>query len=288
MKYRIFNGYDRSFMQGGDIPHIQYKGDVVVAIDPSKTNCAVVIGDPGGSVITIIEMTGNGWSREKPIPTTQYCSEIREFLTRILRPMNVVKVGLEQAITKRGMEHHHSNMVLTEIRAALLAMFWDEYTLRKEDVEVNNWSWKHAILPEGYRSMNEKGSKRYFREYLHDNTYEDYHEADVTDCLCIYKYLIRDTARYYKIVCVQSEESSVDMQVVLMPDYADEMGYKTFQFNPSFTVKENANYYANRALSSGIAEIPLNSITVDDIYSYACGFNSLEIGGIRLVVIVRK
>lgn len=286
MKYRLFNGDNFTFNQNDTVPNLGYKGDAVVAIDPSKTNCAIVIGDPGGTIVAIIEASGNNWGSGKPIPTTQYCSELREFLMRVLRPMNVKKVGLEQAITKRGMEHHHSNMVLTEIRAALLGLFWDEYIMRKEEVEINNWTWKHAILPEGYRSQSEKGSKRYFREYLHDLTYEDYHEADVTDCLCIYKYLTRDSAKSYKIVCVQTEECTLDTSIVIMPAYADSMEFRKFQYNPSFSVDDNANYYANRSPVSGIAELPIDNLSLEEIYKYASGFNSLIFEGARLVVMV--
>ena len=206
MMYKLFNGPSRGFQHGDTVPSLDYTGEVVVAIDPSKTNCALVVGDPGGYILSIVEMSGNNWRVGPVEDTTQYCSEVKEFITKHLAGAKVVKAGLEKAITKRGMEHHHSNMVLTEIRGAILNLFWEVYGFRNNEVEVNNWSWKHAILPEGYRSQSEKGSKRYFSQYLNDKSYVYYFEADVTDCLCIYKYLIRDCKDTYTIACRAAEE----------------------------------------------------------------------------------
>ena len=94
--------------------------------------------------------------------TTVYCEEVRQFLKQYLVNANIYFVGVEQAITKKGMEHHHSNMVLTEIRGNILNFFLDQYNVRV--TEINNWSWKAGVLPKGYRGKFEKGSKKWFQD----------------------------------------------------------------------------------------------------------------------------
>lgn len=285
MLYKLFNGPAHTYGHNDEVPDLKYNGQAVIAIDPSKTNCAVVVGDPGGEVLSIVEMSGNNWSAGPVMDTTQYCSEVKEFLRRYIKNAEVYKIGLEQAITKKGMEHHHSNMVLTEIRGALLNLFWEEYGLDRKSVEVNNWAWKKAILPEGYRSQSEKGSERYFYQYLQDKTYMNYYEADVTDCLCIYKYLIKDTQHTYKIACQQAEEKHTPYQLALMPDWADALEYRKFEYNPSFSPVDNATYFANRSHKSGITAVGLDRITLDDIYASASGFQDIPTHErIRMVV----
>lgn len=287
MRYKLFNGRATEWHLGDPVPKLSYTGQIVMAIDPSKTNCAVVIGDPGGEIISILEMSGNNWSAGPVDNTTVYCSEVKNFLSQFIERAELYKAGLEQAITKRGMQHHHSNMVLTEIRGALLDMFYEKYRFTNTDVEVNNWSWKHAILPDGYRSQNEKGSRRYFYQYLQDDTYINYYEADVTDCLCIYKYLIRDCKDNYRIVCRKVEEVINKHTYAIMPEWADKLEFRKFEYNPSFTVEQNAVYFANRSKRSGIAKVDIGMLSMDDIYANASGFDTIpSSGSVRLVVAI--
>jgi hypothetical protein len=285
MRYRLFNGVDYIFHRGDPVPTMPYTGQVVVAIDPSKTNCAMVVGDPGGDIISIVEMSGNNWSSGPVDDTTEYCSDMKDFISRYLDRVEIYSIGLEQAITKRGMEHHHSNMVLTEIRGTLLNLFLEKWGFHKEKVEVNNWSWKRAILPEGYRSQNEKGSKRYFSQYLHDPTYDNYYEADVTDSLCIYKYLIRECKDMYEIACRKSEEPIKDFKYLIMPEWADGIPARKFRYNPSFTARENAIYFANRSFVQGIAEVDCDRLDISEIYGHSSGFSDIPKSRmVRLVV----
>lgn len=287
MRYKVFNGPPREFYKGDPVPELKYNGQIVVAIDPSKTNCAVIIGDPGGEVLNIMEFSGNNWSQGPVDDTTEFCSELKDFLNRYLGDSEVFKIGLEKAITKRGMNHHVSSMVLTEIRGALLGLFYDKYGLQKEDVEVNNWSWKHAILPEGYRGQKEKGSVRYFWEYLKDPTYLSYYEDDVTDALCIYKYLVLETKDKYRIACQESEKPIKAYSYSLMPEWADALEFRQFDYNPSFGVEDNATYFANRSQVNGIAKVNIDRVSLPDIYKNATGFSDIpKTGEVRLVVAV--
>lgn len=286
MLYRLFNGNIHSFQHGDQVPDLRYYGQVVLCIDPSKTNCAMVIGDPGGEVISIVECSGNNWGTGKPQDTTVFCSELKEFISSYLSNVEMVAIGLEKAITKKGMEHHHSNMVLTEIRGALLNLFLEKWGFRTQDVEVNNWSWKRYVLPEGYRSQSEKGSIRYFSEYLGDKSYIYYHEADVTDCLCIYQYVIRDMRNTYRIACTRAEKSSKKYMIGIMPADAN-VKFREFDFNPSFSVEENVAFFANRSLKHGQALVDIGRLTLDDIYKHALGFSSIPPHGkVKLSVVL--
>ena len=80
MRYKIFNGEPREFHAWDTIPKLSYAGDIVIAIDPSKTNCAMIIGDPGGQVISIVEMSGNNWKQGPVQDTTEYCADIKAFV----------------------------------------------------------------------------------------------------------------------------------------------------------------------------------------------------------------
>ena len=287
MRYKIFNGEPREFHAWDTITPLNYAGEIVVAIDPSKTNCAMVIGDPGGQVISIVEMSGNNWKQGPVQDTTEYCADIKSFVDKYIGDTPVLRIGLEQAITKKGMMHHQSSMVLTEVRGALLNLFYEKYRMHKEDVEVNNWTWKHAILPEGYRSQSEKGSVRYFWQYLNDPTYLSYFEDDVTDALCIYKYLILGTKDTYTIACQKTEKPLKKFQFSIMPDWADGLELRKFEYNPSFSVKDNAIYFANRSTTGGIAKIDVSRLSIEDIYENANGFDNMpETGEVRLVVIL--
>lgn len=286
MRYRVFNGQAIEFHVGDPVPNLRYTGQAVVVLDPSKTNCALVVGDPGGEIQIIVEMTGNNWRVGPVMDTTQYCSEVKDFIRRLLVDTEVYMFKAEQAITKKGMNHHHSSMVLTEIRAALLGLAYEEYGFHKEQVEVNNWSWKHGILPEGYRSQNEKGSFRYFWQYLKDDTYLDYFEADVTDCVCIYQFVIKNIKDTYRIVCTQKEKARKEYKLAIMPSYVDTGDYRPFTYNPSFTVEENAAYFVNHSRRSGIAEMKIPFIPMESIYRLSSGFMKVPKENVRLVVAI--
>lgn len=165
----------------GDVVHpLDYTGDVVITFDPSKTNMAMVIGTPEKDVLNVLEFSGNNRGRGPAMDTTLYCEQVKQFLGQYLVRANLYKVGIEKTILPRGQKsHYHSVTVLNEIRSSLLSFFLERFQMKV--IEINNWSWKSAILPEGYRSQSEKGSKRFFKTYMPDSEYSKYYEADVTD-----------------------------------------------------------------------------------------------------------
>lgn len=281
------NGIGETFIRGDPLTPIDTTGDVIVAVDPSKTNMAVVIGSPFGEIYSILEFTGNNRRRGPVMDTTKYCSDFADYLKRYLAPARVVDVGVEKAITKKGMEHHHSNMTLTEIRGKLLGLFEEEYGFPAYQVEVNNYSWKSAVLPEGYRGHNEKGSKRFMRDRFPNSPLCNYFEADVTDVVCIYWYKIAKYKGKYNIVCNKSEKPIYIPKFALYPSWMDRAeNMLSFKYNPHFTLEENAIFYANRTSQTGIAVAPLDAFTYEEIYKYSSSFT--EAGNDIRVIVTRS
>lgn len=287
MLVQINNGNIQYYFPGDRVEPLKAAGDVVLCIDPSKTNMACLIGSPFGEVYSVVEFSGNNRRRGPVMDTTEYCSEFAEYLKQYLKNVHVYDAAVEKAITKKGMEHHHSNMVLTEIRGKILGLFSEEYGIRDPDVEVNNYSWKSGVLPKGYRGHGEKGSKRYICDYFPGNPFCDYFEADATDVLCMYWYRIRKYQDTYKIVCNKKEESLHKHSIGIYPAFMDNaIGMRKFDYNTHFSLEENSNFYSNRAAVNGITTVPLDSLSIEDIYKYTTGFSNidLDIKDVRMVV----
>lgn len=269
----------------GDPVHaMEYAGDVIVVFDPSKTNMAMVIGTPDGTILNTLEFSGNNRSRGPAMDTTLYCMEVRQFLASYLSKAKLYIVGIEQAITKKGMEHHHSNMVLTEIRSNMLNFFLEEFNIRV--IEINNWSWKFAILPEGFRSKYEKGSKKYFMKYLPDSPYTYYYQADMTDCICMYWYLVKKQCANYSCYCNQAEKCDIEYMYYFVAsnnNITDDMREVTY--NSRFSIKENLNFYVNRIVGNFYMVVDLDKIDIFDVYNKSFGFklNNLHDTNIKVV-----
>lgn len=273
---------------GDPVRPLEYAGDVVISIDPSKTNMALLLGTPDGTILNTLEFSGNNRTRGPVQDTTTYCEEFRSFLRSYLEKANLYMVGVEQAITKQGTGYHHSNMVLTEIRGNVLNFFMETYGLRV--LEINNWSWKSAILPKGYRSQYEKGSKKYFLDYFPDSPYSKYYAADMTDCICIYWYMIQKHCQSYALQCNRSEPSLTGYNYTLLP--ADSMAtqnLKEVTFNPRFTLEDNLAFYSNRILSSFCMTVEVDKLSIPDVYGRCMLFSKDNLHDTNIkVVAVRK
>lgn len=263
---------------------LPYKGEIVISIDPSKSNFALLIGtgEPleladflnnniPRSIVKTIEFSGNNRKRGPVMDTTLYCEEIRQFLYSYLKDARIKLVSVEQAITKRGASASHiSNMALTEIRSNILNFFLEKFGIRV--LEINNWAWKHAILPEGYRGQQQKGSKLWFQRYAPDSHFVSYFESDMTDCICVYLYTVLKFCSQQSLFCSTAEPKLNDYTYSFVPASLDtKRHYTTFQFNPKFSLVENLNYYANRTTSDFTLELTWDVPTLEDLYT-KCGF----------------
>ncbi|MCM1215109.1 MAG: hypothetical protein NC548_11385 [Lachnospiraceae bacterium] len=274
----------------GDVVHaLEYAGDVVVVIDPSKTNMALIIGTPQRQILNVLEFSGNNRGRGPAMDTSLYCEELRCFLREYLRNCNLYTVGMEQAILKKGkFVQYHSTMVLTEIRGALLNFFLEEFNVKVN--EINNWSWKSGVLPDGYRSNKEKGSKRFFQEHLADSPYAYYFEADVTDCICMYWYLCDNYCSKYSLYCNRVEKSLSGFTFSFVP-FNSEVCAKLQEviYNPRFTLEDNITYYTNRILNTFCLEIDTVDVPISAVYGHSLLFDKSNLHDKKVkVVAVRK
>jgi len=193
---------------------------------------------------------------------------------------------VEQAKTKQGTNYHHSNMVLTEIRSNILNFFLEQFNIKV--IEVNNWSWKFAVLPECYRSKYEKGSKKWFVNTMPDSPYSHYFEADMTDCICIYWYLVSKKCANYTCYCDRYESSSAEYMFFYAPlDSSVTADAREVTYNPRFSIEENLNYYVNRIFTPVYMKVDLSD-DLSDVYGHAFGFEFSNVLDKTVKVVARR
>ena len=276
------NTYYLNYTLSTTVPPLDYVGDVVIAMDPSKTNFAMVVGTPNKQVLQIVEFSGNNRKKGPAEDTTVYCAELKQFLSQYLSKVHLYIAGIEAAITphskgKNNYAFHISNMVLTEIRADILATFMQLFGIHI--LEINNWSWKHRELPEGYRGQQGKYSKKYLQDYYPDNSLCDYYEADACDAYFIYCYIIDTMCENYTLICTQAEDPLREFEVALVEEDSILITDLTeVPFNNVFTVEDNINFYGNRMSNGCYFKVNIDCLDLDMIYnnSHCDGSSILE------------
>ena len=275
--------------RGDPVDALDYHGEVIVVFDPSKTNMAVVVGTPNGDIIGTIEFSGNNRKRGPVMDTTLYCTEVKSYLSRYLSNCKVYMAAEEQAIMPAKGDkaaNYKTSMVLTEIRAAILSFFLETYNIKC--LEINNWSWKFAVLPEGYRGKFEKGSKRYFCTYFPESPYSHYFEADMTDCICIYRYVVKQYCSAYMIYCSVPEDKLSDYQFGLVKQSLLLPNERQVTLNPNYSLEKNMNYYANRLFGVFTLLVDPEYLEISDIYGHVTFFDFDAIGDEKVKVVVSR
>lgn len=270
------NSTETDWYIGSELHPLEYAGEIVLAFDPSKSNMAMVLGTPDGTILNTLEFSGNNRRRGPTMDTTLYCEEVKVFLKRYLENAHLYMVGMEQTILKEGMKHYTSNQVLNEVRSNLLSFFLDTYGIKV--IEINNWSWKHAVLPEGYRGQFQKGSKLYFQKFMPDSPYTHYFEADMTDCICIYWYMISKHCANYVLMCNKSEKEFRPYTYAIYPTGCDMLeGLRKVPFNDAFPIEANIAFYVNRLNKTFVMDVPCKKIPIEMIYGKATQFKNEDI-----------
>lgn len=255
-----------TFKRGGLLTPMNFCGDLIIAVDPGKTNMAMVIGTTYGVKLCVLQFgaAGSGYDN------SDYCMDFKDFIHRYLSGCDIKVFGIEQAISKRGMNYHHSSMVLTEIRANLIDLAYD-LTGRKAE-EINNWAWKSKILPDGMRSQSEKGSTRFLSEI-----YSAYGNSDVTDAVCMYKYLLYKHGDNTPMFPDKVEESLAKHQIFILPaGNSASKGARVFRYNDALTLEQNCIYFSNRTWEKGVSTVKAELLTLDEIYQYASRFHAMN------------
>lgn len=267
---------------------LQYTGDVVIVFDPSKTNMAMVIGTPDKEILNILEFSGNNRTKGPAMDTTLFCEQVKCFLSQYLQYANIYKVCVEKTILPKGEKaHYHSVTVLNEIRSALLSFFYERFQMKV--MEVNNWAWKSAILPDGYKSKYEKGSKRFFTDYFGDTEYAHYYAADVTDCICMYWYVCSNSCADYSVYCNRIEQSFTGYTYTYVPaNSAVCNNLREVVMNKRFSLEDNLSYYSNRILVPFFMEVETEDVSTSDVYGKAMLFTVDNLRDTKVKVVAKR
>ena len=254
--------------------------DVTVAIDASKTNTAIVVGDTRFEVLDFYEISAPGSENN----IWDVVDAQREALRTILKGATVHVAGIEDIITKgnAGMNEHHTRMVLTTIWTGLILVLRDEFNCKP--LLVNNMTWKSAVLPEPYNSRRyDKGSLEYHK---HINSRYAHCTDDVTDAVSILEYL--KIQNKDKISIPIAAPVSVNKQFdYILCDLATAIPHNAcrFTYNPSLPFNQNVDFMAYTLKEQiGVVEIPIEQIPLNIVAAKMYGEVKGRVSSLRVVV----
>ena len=122
-----------------------------------------------------------------------------------------------------------------------------------------------------------------------ESPYAGYFAADMTDCACIYWYVVKNKCTNYSCYCNQYEECTseyMNYYVPLESTTTDDM--REVSYNPRFTVEENLAFYVNRVLGFFYMVIDVDKLHVQDIYGKAVGFQESDINCLKVKVVAKR
>lgn len=253
----------------------EYQGrKIVIGIDSSKSNSAIVIGDPNGEVYNDYEIDGSGSENNVYI----VASETRRVMRDLLFKADIVAVGIEDIITKKegknfnpGLDMHKSRAAITHIFDSFIILFMDYFNVMP--ALVPNQTWKATILPEEYNTRaHKKGSKDYYDECFPGSRWAN-RKDDVTDAYCIYQFILIKKKLHMdytieRASLFKGEFSWGLFDESIVPTLGNRA--KKFNFNETLTLEQTANSLAS---SMSIKDeyfycyIPMRFIDAKVIYS---------------------
>lgn len=246
---------------------------IAVAIDSSKTNTAIIVGDTYGNVLDDYELNGK---EDKDV--LLLCKQERAALKSLFEGSKIQLVGIEDIITKKydrekgsPMDIHMSRFKITAVFMSLICFFQDVHQVTPE--LVNNQHWKTTVLPEEYRKRtHHKGSLDYMKDI--GSKYAN-RKDDVTDAYCIYQFLAREHG-YRNVVAIEEPcAANREYHCGLYPmDTGIPATAKQFVYNPSLTFKQNCDtmiYHMGLKDEYGYAKVNVTDLTMEEIYEHSAG-----------------
>jgi hypothetical protein len=240
---------------------------IVIAIDSSKSNSAIVVGDAYGNVLDDYEISGAGSETD----VYDLCAITRTQLKSLFCGADILMVGIEDIITKKekgykGIEIHQSRYKITAVFDNFIFLFEEFFGIRPR--RINNWDWKTGILPEEYRKRNhDKGSKDWFNDM--GNRWSG-RKDDVTDAVCIFMYLFKINKIKTTYTLKETSPTSVKYNIAIMPvRVAIPNGAKEFVIENSDSLEHNIATIANNISQGqlGVLKVKTESIPIEWIYS---------------------
>lgn len=244
-----------------------YSGQhIIIAIDSSKSNTAMIVGTPKGRVLDDYELSGAG----SDVDVYDFCKVMRQQLRVLFLDADILFVGIEDIITKKsdgykGLEIHQSRAKITAVFNNFFFMFQDYFNIKP--VPINNWLWKSTILPDTYRSRDhKKGSKDWLRDIGNPlGSRKD----DVTDAYCIFQFIIKTYKFKVKDVVETTCPTNKNYIYTIFPENVDFPGARWYEIRNNDTLEHNITAVADRCTSEEVAlfKWPIDKIPLDIIYS---------------------
>lgn len=242
----------------------EYTGqEIIVAIDSSKTDSAIIVADKFGNPLNDYDICGSSsddiyW---------QTCEQ-RKFIKTIFNGAKIILGGIEDIITRKskGMEEHESRLKITLVYASFISSFQDYlgYTLDR----VNNWAWKSDILPEEYRTQEHyKGSKDWCNDTR--NKYAGRND-NITDAYCILLHLLKSNNISNIIEISSNIEDMKPCDWVYVSGHMNLTGNIEFKYNESLSIEQNIAFVSNRLPENNTVcffKVPTNKLDIKEIYN---------------------
>lgn len=192
-----------------------YSGQhIVIAIDSSKSNSGIIVGNTNGNILDDYEIDGSG----SDVDVFDLCRDTRLVLTQLFKNAKIEDVGIEDIITKKegqykGLDIHMSRAKITTVWNNFIFFFEMNHNIRPRF--INNQEWKSHTLPEEYRKRSHhKGSKDYLSTI--EPRWEN-RSDDVTDAVCIYRYMMMTKSHMIEDEIYSIEACNAKRSVCLVP-----------------------------------------------------------------------
>lgn len=244
---------------------------IVIAIDSSKTNSAILVGDIDGNVLDDYEISGAGGDTN----VYDLCRFTRRELKNLFRGSYIEFVGIEDIITKKsesgkygsnkGLDIHQSRYKITAVFDNFI-FYFDEFH-NVMPILIPQWSWKSTTLPEEYRTRaHKKGSKDYMQDmgWVYANR-----KDDVTDAFFILMYIYQtysfNVTRYINEI-VPTHKS---YDYIILPEDVTMPKTPIYESRNTDSLKHNIESIVERTDSGGTALLvwDINDLSIEEIYS---------------------
>lgn len=239
---------------------------IVIAIDSSKTNSALLVGDTDGNVLDDYEISGAGGDTN----VYDLCRFTRKELKNLFRGSYIEFIGIEDIITKKneknkGLDIHQSRYKITAVFDNFI-FYFDEFH-NKMPTLIPQWSWKSATLPAEYRKQtHHKGSK----DYMQDMGWEYANRKDdVTDAFFILMYIYQtysfNVVRFVNDI-VPTRKS---YDYIILPGDVTMPKTPVYESRNTDSLKHNIESIVERTESGNTALLVWNveDLSIEEIYS---------------------
>lgn len=243
--------------------------NILIGIDSSKSNTAIVVGNEYNEILDDYEISGAG----SDVNVYDLCWQTRKQLKTLFAGANIIAVGIEDIITKKkdnqykGLDIHSSRAKITAVFDNIIFSFQEYFDITPRF--INNQEWKSHTLPEEYRTRaHKKGSQDYFNDM--GGRWAG-RKDDVTDAVCILTYLFSITNKVVVNKIYKPTPTTKKYTYGLYPiEMAMPTGSKQFEFNNSLTFKQSMDSMValmNKHDKYGYMRVPIEYIPIEFFYN---------------------